>query len=211
MLSRALSLAVPSVMSLAILTSPATFAQRIANNVPAGVRQASDLGRVNATEPMTVTVHLQLQNKAAFDKKVDALYDPGSPTYQKWLTDADLAKYAPAREQAAAVRKQLETHGLEILSADEDGFSIRARGPVASVENAFNTQIHQFQLNGKVFRANVVNARLTGPAGDYVAGVSGLESHQARPDLRRAVNLRPASPLQPWLLARSKRQGDWRP
>ena len=193
MLSKTFSLmAASSVISLAIVTPPAALAQRIANNVPASVRQASDLGRVNATEPMTVAVHLQMQNKAGFDKAVDALYDPASPTYHKWLTNADLAKYAPAKEQSDAVRKELESHGLETLSAD--GFSIRARGTTANVESAFNTQIHQFQLNGKVFSAHVVNARLTGPAGDYVAAVSGLESLQARPTLRRAINLKTGQP-----------------
>ena len=124
-----------------------------------------------------------MQNKAAFDKAVDALYDPTSPTYHKWMTEEDLKKYAPTKEQSDAVRKELESHGLEILSADENGFSIRARGTAANVESAFNTQLHEFQRNGKVFRANVVNARLSGAAGDYVAGVAGLESHQAQPQL----------------------------
>jgi subtilase family serine protease len=193
MLSKTFSLmAASSVMSLAILTPPAALAQRIANNVSAGIRQASDLGRVNANEPMTITVHLQLQNKTGFDKEVDALYDPASPSYHKWLTNADLTKYAPPSGQSDAVRKELESHGLEILSAD--GFSIRARGTAANVENAFNTQIHNFQLNGKVFRAHVVNARLSGPAGDYVAAVAGLESHQARPHLSRAINLKTKQP-----------------
>lgn len=202
MLSKTLStMAASSVMSLAILT-PAALSQLIANNVPAVVRQASDLGRVNATEPTTVTVHLQLQNKAAFDKEVDALYDPTSSTYHKWLTDADLAKYAPAKEQSDAVRKELESHGLEVLSAD--GFSIRARGTAANVESAFNTQIHNFQLNGKVFRAHVVNARLSGPAGDYVAAVAGLESHQARLHLSRAIN--PKTKQPPVTVALSKVQ-----
>ena len=50
MLSKTFSLmAASSVISLAIVTPPAALAQRIANNVPASVRQASDLGRVNAT------------------------------------------------------------------------------------------------------------------------------------------------------------------
>jgi subtilase family serine protease len=187
-------MAASSVMSLAILTPPAACAQRIADNVPASVRQATDLGRVNATEPMTVTVHLHLQNKAAFDTEVDALYDPASPTYHQWLTDTDLARYAPVKEQSAAVLKELENHGLEIVSADEDGFSIRARGTAASVESAFNTQIHEFQSNGKAFRANVLNARLAGPAGDYVESVSGLESHPARPNLRRAISLKTGQP-----------------
>ena len=138
-----------------------------------GSRQASDLGRVASTQEINVTVQLQLQNKAAFDKAVDALYDPASPTFHHWFTDQDLKKYAPAQEQSDAVRKELESHNLEILSADKNGFSIRARGTAANVESAFNTQLHEFQRNGKVFRANVANARLSGAAGDYVAGVAG--------------------------------------
>jgi subtilase family serine protease len=193
MLSKTFStMAASSVMSLAILAPPAALAQRIADNVPASTRQASDLGRVNAAEPTTITVHLQLLNKAGFDKEVDALYDPASSTYHKWLTDADLAKYAPPKEQADAVRKELESHGLQILSAD--GFSIRARGTAGNVESAFNTQIHNFQQNGKVFRAHVVNARLSGPAGDYVAAVGGLDKYQARPHLSRAINPKTGQP-----------------
>ena len=95
------------------------------------------------------------------------------------MTEEDLAKYAPTKAQSDAVRKELESHGLQILSAD--GNTIRARGTAASVESAFNTQIHEFQRNGKVFRANVVSARLSGAAADYVAGVAGLESHLAQP------------------------------
>jgi subtilase family serine protease len=183
------SMAVSSLLSVAILTIPAG-AQQIANNVPDGIRLASDLGRVASGQELTITVQLQLQNKAAFDQLVDALYDPESPSFHRWLSDEDLKKYAPAKEQSDAVRKELESHNLEILSADENGFSIRARGTAANVESAFNTEIHEFQRNGEVFRANVENARLSGAAGDYVAAVAGLESHQARPRLSRAVNLK---------------------
>ena len=188
MLSKNLSLmAASSVMSLAIAALPAS-AQRSADNVPAGTRQASDLGRVAPSQQLNISVQLQLQNKAAFDKAVAALYDPASPTFHKWMTEEDLAKYSPTKEQSDAVRKELESHGLEILSADEK--TIRARGTAASVESAFNTQLHEFQRNGKVFRANVVNARLSGAAADYVAGVAGLESHQAQPHIRRAFDIR---------------------
>jgi subtilase family serine protease len=187
--------AASSLMSIATLTLPAAVAQRIADNVPGGIRQASDLGRVPSTQEINVTVQLQLQNKGAFDKAVDALYDPASPTFHHWFTEQDLKKYAPAKEQSDAVRKELESHNLEIVSADKNGFSIRARGTAANVESAFNTQLHQFQRNGKVFRANVASARLSGAAGDYVAGVAGLESHQARPQLRRIETNQTASTI----------------
>jgi subtilase family serine protease len=100
----------------------------------------------------------------------------------------------PAKEQTDAVRRELESQGLTILSVEESGFSIRARGTVANVENAFNTEIHQFQRNGKVFRANVQNAKLPGAAGEHVATVAGIESHEAHPLLSRALNPRTHEP-----------------
>lgn len=185
----ALSAAVPSLLALAAVATPAAVAQLAQNNVSAATRLASDLGPANASQVINITVHLKPQNEAAFQKTLDALYEPGSPTFHHWLTDADLKRFAPSQQQLQAVRKELESHGLSVVSTDENGFSLRARGTTSNVEQAFNTQLHQFQRNGKTFRANVQNAQLTGAAGSYVSAVSGLESHQVHPLLKRAVNL----------------------
>jgi subtilase family serine protease len=172
-------------------------AQRAESNVPAGIRISKDLGRANPSAEINITVHLKLNDKAAFDKAVDALYDPASPTFHQWMTNADLQKYAPAEGQRETVRQELENHGLTILSTDDFGFSIRAHGTIASVESAFNTEIHQFQYKGRVFRANVRNAQLSGEAGDYVSSVAGIESHQVRPLAMRAINPRTHKPFPP--------------
>src|ERR1700739_1521967 len=163
------SAAALSLMAIAVLTTSVANGQRVTNNVAEGIHRASDLGRIDPTKEINITVQLKLRNEAAFNKVVDALYDPASPTFHKWLTDEDLRQYAPPKEQYDAGRKELENHGLTILSVDENSFSIRARGATANVESAFNTQIHQFQANGRVFRSNVENARLSGAAGDYVS------------------------------------------
>ena len=191
MISKVLTAAAASsLLSLVALTAPPATAQQVANNVPASIHQASDLGQIDSTKQINITVQLKLQNQAAFDKAVEALYDPASPSFHKWLTDEDLAKYAPAKEQFNAVRSELESHGLTILSTTKNGFSIRATGTVGNIESAFNTQIHQFQRGSETFRANVQNARLSGAAGDYVTAVAGIESHNVRPLLERAVNFR---------------------
>ncbi len=166
------------------------YAQPIENNVPAGIQISKDLGRVDASTAINITVHLKLSDKAAFDKAVDALYDRNSPTYHHWMTNDDLRQYAPSKAQTEIVRQELEKHGLTILSTDALGFTIRARGSVANVESAFNTELHNFNYNGRVYRANVQNARLTGEAGNYVETVAGLESHQVRPMVARAVDPR---------------------
>jgi subtilase family serine protease len=165
------------------------------SNVPAGIKISKDLGRVDGSTEINLTVHFKLNDKAAFDKAVDALYDPASPTYHQWMTNADIAKFAPAESQREAVRHELENNGLTILSTDSFGFTIRAHGTVANVERAFNTEIHTFEYKGKIFRANIRDARLNGIAGSYVSSVAGIESHHVRPLYKRAFDLQTHQPL----------------
>jgi subtilase family serine protease len=182
-------------------------AQQAETNVPAGIQLSRDLGLADSAAEINITVHLKLTDKAAFDKAVDALYDPASPTFHKWMTNADLKKYAPAEGQRQIVRQELQKHGLTILSTDKIGFTIRAHGTIANVESAFNTELHQFEYNGKVFRANVRNARLNGEAGNYVSGVAGLESHQVRPLYTRALDPRTQKPFPSIALGKTAKSG----
>jgi subtilase family serine protease len=171
------------------------YAEVSASKVPAGIQRAADLGRVDPSTEINITVHLALSDKAAFDDAVEALYDPASPTFHKWMTNADLRAYALPEAQREIVRQELQNHGLTILSTDPIGFTIRAHGTIANVERAFDTEIHQFGFQGKTFRANVRPARLSGAAGDYVSAVAGLESHHVRPLAVRALDPRTQKPL----------------
>jgi subtilase family serine protease len=166
-------------------------------NVPAGIQISKDLGLADAGAEINITVHLKLTDKSAFDKAVDALYDPASPTFHKWMTNADLQKFAPPASQRQAVERELKKNGLTILSTDKIGFAVRARGTLGNVERAFNTEIHQFEYHGSVYRANVRDARLSGEAGNYVSTVAGIESHQVRPMVKQAINPRTLKPYAP--------------
>jgi subtilase family serine protease len=151
---------------------------------------SSDHGPVQPFQQITLTVHLNMHNQAAFDKAVNDLYTPGSPTYHQWMTNSEIARYAPTPAEVDAVRRELQSHGLSVLSVSSDDLSIRARGPAASVESAFQTQIHEFERQGKVFHANVTPAKLAGPAGSLVHGVTGLTSIHMRPFLKSQVDPR---------------------
>jgi subtilase family serine protease len=164
----------------------------------------TDLGLVSPSEESNVTVFLNMHNKPAFDAAVEALYDPSSPTYRKWMTGPALVKYAPTAAEIATVQKELEKHGLTILSVDPDNLSVRAHGTTANLEAAFQTHIHQYSLNGKTFKANVEAAHLTGAAGSLVAQVSGLEQHHATPMTKYALNPHTNKPYAPIALAKVK-------
>ena len=89
------ALAITSVISLLAVGGSSPYAQAEATNVPAGIQLSKDLGLADPSVEINITVHLKLNDKAAFDKAVDALYDPASPTFHKWMTNADLKMYAP--------------------------------------------------------------------------------------------------------------------
>ncbi|MBV8273678.1 MAG: S8 family serine peptidase [Verrucomicrobia bacterium] len=190
---------IPLILALAIpplgLAGSSAYAQEVASDVPAGIQFSKDLGRTDPSTEINITVHLKLSDKAAFDAAVDALYDPVSPTFHQWMTNDDLKKFAPSEAQRSSVRQELEAHGLTILSTDPIGFMIRARGTIANVESAFNTEIHQFEHDGIAYRANVRDIRLSGEAGNYVSSVAGIESHQMRPLAVRAEDLRTHQPF----------------
>lgn len=177
--------------SLAVLLaagSCSAHAQVAGTNIPASTTVARDLGRADLSEEINVTVYLNGNNAAAFDRAVEALYDPASPTYHAWMNNDELKKYAATEAQQEAVAQELLNNGLRVVSRDPLGFSIRARGTTANVEKAFNTELHNFQHNGKVFRANVKTARLNSPAGDYVSTVAGLQSNTVVPLVARALD-----------------------
>jgi subtilase family serine protease len=151
---------------------------------------------------------LQLHDSAGYDQAVEALYDPASPTYQHWFTAQDFARYAPTPAEFETVEKELVKHGLSVVSADPDRYSIRVHGAVANVEAAFQTEIHTFQFNGRIMDAPISDARLTGDAGALVSSVAGLERHEAYPAIAVAKDLRTGKPLHRKILTKTDPYGE---
>jgi len=176
-------------------------------NVPKAVALANDLGRVEPSKELNLTVVLQLHNSAEYDKAVEALYDPASPTYHHWITDADSAKSAPTAAEVETVKAELVSQGFNVVSSDPHRYSIRVHGTVAKAESAFQTEIHSFSYNGRTFDAHISDAQLKGSAGALVASVSGLERHTTRPQFTVSKNPRTKLPLYNKLLTKAEING----
>ncbi|MFC5864098.1 protease pro-enzyme activation domain-containing protein [Acidicapsa dinghuensis] len=177
------------------------------HNVPKAVELATDRGRVNPTNEINLTVVLKLHNQAAYDKAVEALYDPASPTFHQWFKEEDFLKYAPTQQEFEAVKLELVNAGFSVVDSDPHRFSIRVHGTIGSAESAFQTEIHSFTFRGKTFDAHIHDAKLTGSANDFVDSVAGLERHQARPQIAVAKNFRTGQPLFKEPLAKAKDTG----
>lgn len=161
---------------------------------PKIVEASIDHGLAAPQQEISLTVHMTLHNQTAYDQAVEALYTPGSPTYHHWFTDADFAKYSPSASEVETVKKELESHGLSVVSVSPDSFSMRVNGNVSSVESAFNTQIHNFTREGNTFYANAIPAKLNGPASNLVSSVSGLSSFAMKPMVKFQINPKTGKP-----------------
>ena len=188
-------------VSLALITAGSALnAQELER--PKVAEISSDHGQLHPLQQINFTVHLNSRNQAAFDKAVNDLYSPGSSTYHQWMTPSELAKYSPSPADVETVKKELQSHGLSVLSVSPDNFSIRVRGTTENVESAFQTQLHEFERQGKTFHANVTPAKLGGAAGTLVRGVTGLTNVQFQPYIKYQVNPKTGKRYTPLAQAR---------
>ena len=154
--------------------------QLIKNNTPPFVRTAHKIGPAGPSDTIEITVWLNVHNRQQLNAVADDLYDPSSPHYRAWLKFSQIAAdYAPTAEEAKTVVEFLSAHKLSIVLADPHNFFVKARGTVAQVSATFRVELSNFEVKGKVIRANTSDPYIEGAAAPLVHLVSGLSNQQS--------------------------------
>ncbi|HET9030714.1 MAG TPA: S53 family peptidase [Candidatus Aquilonibacter sp.] len=132
---------------------------------------ATDLGAISATQPITVHVGLQLRNVDQLQQFVASgqTMDPGSFT----------ATYGPTSDQVAQVTSYLQSQGFTNIAAEPNNLLVDATAPASVVQKAFNTTLHSFTQNGLTVYANTSPAYVPQNLSSVVVAVLGLNSAQA--------------------------------
>lgn len=158
----------------------------IPNNTPGFIHKAKNIGPVDPSTMITVTVWLYLRNGAQLDRLAGQMYRKGSPNYHKWLNQAQFnTAFAPTAQAVNAVEHFLTAHGLSVLTVAENNFYIKVQGTVGEVERAFHVQIDNYNLNGKTYRSNTGNPSIGAPLRGLVAGITGMDNLGFQPDFVR--------------------------
>jgi subtilase family serine protease len=141
------------------------------------IQKAHLKDRVAATEQVSFDIYLPLQNRAQLEQELQALHDPSSASYRKWLTPAEFnSRYGASPSQLAAIQKQLASYGLQstFLTAER----LHVTGPAASVEQALNTVLkHGVYANGKttvVASQPIVKSGALAQSNAAITGLSGI-------------------------------------
>jgi subtilase family serine protease len=162
---------------------------RIANNTPGFVKMATDLGPVDPTTTIEVTVWLQLHHQNQLDQLLKSQNQQGSANYHKWITQDEFnASFSPTTQELDSVANYLNAHKLSTVSVAENHWYVKVRGTVEDVQKAFSVQLDNYQFNGQIYRGNRSDPSINDSSGAHVAAVTGLDDLGFQPALVRPID-----------------------
>ena len=137
-----------------------------------------------------------MRNEAGAEAKLQAISDPGSPSYGQWLSTAAFdANYAPANSDVSAVQAWLRSQGFHVTNTLPSGMLVQASGSVAQVEQTFGTQVNNYSYQGTTVHANATALSLPGDTPASVAGViAGVVGIDQGSTLKQPADIEPGPP-----------------
>lgn len=183
--SASLSLVVSAPSAMAAPAVTVGWADTETHALASVLKTATDLGAAPTDTRLELLVSLKLQNTSVLYGFFQHLTTKGDPLFGHYLSsDQFAAQYSPTMAQASQVTAYLKASGFNDITLSPNRTVIRMNGTVGLAEKAFNTSIHQFQLNallgnGKVgdrVMANVTAAQVPAPLASTVLSVAGLNN-----------------------------------
>ncbi len=108
--------------------------------------QARSVGHLPASQTMRFDVVLALRHQPELENFLQELYDPSSSSYRHFLTVPEFtARFGPSQEDYDAVIRFAQANNLTVVGGSRDGFDVRLKGSVASIESAFHVTLNVYQ------------------------------------------------------------------
>lgn len=148
------------------------------NGAAAVMSRATDLGPVGSATPIELTVWLHLRDSAALDRTIAAQRSGKAA----WLSSEQIDRlHAPAAAEASSVSAFLRSRGLTVTGIGAQNLYVKATGAAATVESAFDVQLHQYSYRGVTFRSSTSSPKLPEDIASLITSVGGLSNVVAKP------------------------------
>ena len=128
------------------------------------------------TLPLVVALHPR--DPAALATEVQAVSDPRSPEYRRFLTPAEFAqRFGATQSTIAAVTSTFRNEGLTVGTPSSTGLSLPVSGTVAQIQSAFSTPIARYRLaSGKTGYDNTSAPEVPVSVAPQIQGILGLNT-----------------------------------
>src|SRR5216684_5416196 len=159
---------------------------RLPQTTHSRTRQAQDRGRVLADLSMDRVV-LMLKSDPAQQTELENFLaeqqDPSSPHFHEWLTPQQFGeRFGASDADIDAIVQWLQSHGLLTMEISNGRREIEFSGTARQIEEAFQTEIHNYQFNGEMHVANANDISIPEVLAPVVSGVVSL--HDFTPKLK---------------------------
>jgi subtilase family serine protease len=139
-----------------------------------------DQGPVSDSLPME-HMFLQLrrspEQEQALEQSIADREDLHSSSYHQWLTAEEIGRdFGPAQEDIETINQWLSSHGLQVNTVHKNGMTIDVSGTAGQVREAFHTEIHQYNVNGRQHIANVRDPQIPAAIAPVVVGLVSLHN-----------------------------------
>jgi subtilase family serine protease len=153
---------------------------RLKGNVHPLARPKFDRGIVPDGTPMQrmmFVLQRSPEQEAALRQLMDEQLSKDSLNYHKWLTPQQFGQqFGPADSDIQTITDWLTRQGFQQVKVAAGRAAIEFSGNVSQVRNAFHTEIHQFNVDGKVRQANVNDPQIPAALSPVVAGIVSLHN-----------------------------------
>lgn len=146
-------------------THPMARAEFDRGSAPAGMRMNN----------MILLLSVRPDAQLALQQLLNDQQDPSSPSYHQWLTPAEFgARFGPTDQDIADATNWLKRFGFTVDQVANGRMWINFSGDVQKVERAFQTNIRQYEVNGKMHHANASDPTIPRALTGLVQGVVSL-------------------------------------
>jgi subtilase family serine protease len=161
----------------------------LAAGVPHKAQPEFDQGAVDPSLKLSymtlLTVPTPSQQKA-LERLLAEQQDPRSPLYHKWLTPEQYAgRFGLTANDTRKITDWLQAQGFTIRNVARGRNFVVFSGTAAQVESAFQTKIHNFNVDGEMHFANATPASIPAALSGIVTAIRGLNNFRMRPHHRR--------------------------
>jgi uncharacterized protein (TIGR03437 family) len=167
---------------------------------PAALRR-NDLGRMNRAETlpaMTLCLKPSPNQQTELREVLEDQQNPASQLFHRWLTPEAFAdRFSLSQEDIAATLDWLRSQGFTPGNVARSRKWITFGGTAGQVEDAFQTEIHRYRLDGRNHFANAQEPSLPAALADVVSGIDGLDDlspETIRPEITSPTGVHTLAP-----------------
>lgn len=175
----------------ALITAKIDPAVRVTlgGNIRPEANANNDRGAVDDALPLD-HILLQLRRsseaEAAMDALIDALHNPVSTHYHKWLEPEQIgAEFGPAAADIDKVKTWLTQQGFTVNTVYAGTMMIDFSGTAGQVRSTFHTELHHLDVKGMPHIANIGDASIPAALAPVVFGIVKLHDFDAELQFHR--------------------------